>query len=397
MIDDLYLTFRDSWGLGDTPLRLLHYTTTRMVLAFLTAFLVTFVISPKVIAILYKRGMRDQVREYDATFTQSKSGTPTMGGLIVIAAILVSAALWCNPRSTAAPAVMMDHVVGAQIEVAPQRLASPIPLLFMTLLFFGGVGAVDDYLKVKRGGADAGLSRRLKLVLQSVFAILFAVLVLGDGSSPFPEHMRHRLYLPGLPPDAVTPPDFGLLYYPLVLIAFLCISNAINFADGLDGLAIVPSAMTVLVAGIFAYFFSHAALADAAKMAHLQGMTEVAVYAAAFLGAAVGFLWFNSYPAQVFMGDTGSMAIGGTIAALCIITKTELLFLIAGGIFVYEFLSVFIQDVIGINRVGRRLLLRAPAHHAFQHQGVAETKVVLRFWIASFLLAVLSLATLKLR
>ena len=126
-------------------------------------------------------------------------------------------------------------------------------------------------------------------------------------------------------------------------------------------------------------------------------MTEVAVFAAAFLGAAVGFLWFNSYPAQVFMGDTGSMAIGGTIAALCVVTKTELLFLLAGGVFVYEFLSVFIQEVVGIRRLGRRLLLRAPAHYAFQYQGVAETKVVLRFWIVSFLLAVLSLATLKMR
>ena len=339
------------------------------------------------------------VTNSDAAGTVSGFQTSTMGGLIVIASILVSAALWCNPRATYGPTPVAADTASQQEVIAdkPETLASAVPLLFMTLLFFGGVGAVDDYLKVKRGGADAGLSRRVKLVLQGVFATLFAILVLSDGSSPFPDGVRDQLYLPGLPPGIVSPPELGVFYAGLIIIAFLCISNAINFADGLDGLAIVPSAMTVLVAGIFAYFFSHGTLASMAKFEHLEGMTEVAVYAAAFLGASVGFLWFNSYPAQVFMGDTGSMAIGGTIAALCVITKTELLFLIAGGIFVYEFLSVFIQDVVGINRVGRRLLLRAPAHHAFQHQGVAETKVVLRFWIVSFLLAVLSLATLKLR
>ncbi len=186
-------------------------------------------------------------------------------------------------------------------------------------------------------------------------------------------------------------------YGTLIVLAFLCISNAINFADGLDGLAIVPACLVVMVLGVFAYVFSHEKFADLVHFAHVPTMTEAAVFAAAFLGAGIGFLWFNSYPAQVFMGDTGSMAIGGTVAALAVLTKTELLFILLGGIFVYEFISVFIQDYIGIQRVGRRLLLRAPAHHSFQHQGVAETKVVLRFWIVSFLLALLSIATLKLR
>lgn len=382
MIDALYVHLKDAWSLDDTPLRLLHFTTFRMFLAFLTAFGVTFLISPRVIATLYKRGMRDQVRTYDAAFSRSKSGTPTMGGLILIAAILIATVLWCNPRR---------HVL------AGEGLASAVPLLVMTLLFFGGIGAVDDYLKMKRRGADAGLSRSVKLVLQAAFAILFSVLVLADGSSPFPEEMRDQLYLPGIPSKIIAPPELGPIYFGLIVMAFLCISNAINFADGLDGLAIVPSGMTVLVFGIFAFVFSHAGLAATAGFHHLPGMTEVAVFSAGFLGASVGFLWFNSYPAQVFMGDTGSMAIGGTLAALAVLTKTELLFLVAGGIFVYEFLSVFIQDYIGIKRIGRRLLLRAPAHHGFQHQGVAETKVVLRFWIVSFLLAALSIATLKLR
>jgi phospho-N-acetylmuramoyl-pentapeptide-transferase len=381
MIDALYVTFMKEWGLDQTPFRLLHFTTFRMFLAFLTAFVVTFLISPRAIAALYKRGMRDQVRTYDATFSQSKSGTPTMGGTIIIGSLLTSVLLWCNPRR---------H--GEDLS-----LASPIPLLIMTVIFFGGIGAVDDYLKVKRGGADSGLSRSLKMFLQGSFACLFALLVMSDGSSPFPASMRSELYLPGIPTGVLAPPNLGLLYFALIVLAFIAIANAINFADGLDGLAIVPSAMTVLVFGIFAYVFSHATFAAAAGFQHIPGMTEISVFAAAFLGTALGFLWFNSYPAQVFMGDTGSMAIGGTLAALAVLTKAELLFFIAGGIFVYEFLSVFIQDVIGIRRIGRRLLFRAPAHHTFQHLGVAETKVVLRFWIVSLLLAVLSIATLKLR
>lgn len=383
MIDVLYLWLKDLHALDTTPLRLVHFATFRMVLSFLTAFLVVFLISPRVITMLYKRGMRDRVRNYDSAASQSKTGTPTMGGLIIVGGVLVSSLLWCNPL----PRTMANGVVHP----------SPMPLLLMTVLFFGGIGAIDDLLKVTRGSSDKGMSRKLKLLLQFAYGTFFAMLVLADGTSPFPAAMRTELYLPGIPPSFIGAPDLGILYYPLVVLAFVAISNAINFADGLDGLAIVPSALAVMVLGIFAYVFSHEALAATARFAHVPTMTEAAIFAAAFLGAGIGFLWFNSYPAQVFMGDTGSMAIGGTVAALSILTKTELLFLILGGIFVYEFCSVFIQDYIGIGRIGRRLMMRAPAHHQFQHMGVAETKVVVRFWIVSFLLALISLATLKMR
>jgi phospho-N-acetylmuramoyl-pentapeptide-transferase len=380
--------FKGPLGEDATPFRLLHFTTFRMVLAFLTAFLVTFAISPKVIAMLYRRGLRDQVRTYDKSFSQSKSGTPTMGGLIIVGGLLSAVALWCNPF----PRRVIEEATGAL-----RVHQSPVPLLVMTVLFYGGIGAIDDILKVKRGGSDHGLSRRAKLVLQGAFAALFATLMLSDGTSIFPSDVRTQLYLPGIPAHIVGPPDLGALYFGVIVFAFLCISNAINFADGLDGLAIVPAALTVLVFGLFAYVFSHEDFAKMVAFEHVPTMTEAAVFASAFLGASIGFLWFNSYPAQIFMGDTGSMAIGGTIAALAVITKTELLFLFLGGIFVYEFLSVFLQDYVGIQRIGKRLLFRAPAHHGFQHQGVAETKVVLRFWIVSFLLAILSIATLKLR
>jgi phospho-N-acetylmuramoyl-pentapeptide-transferase len=383
MIDVLYLWLKDWYALDTTPARLLHFATSRMVFAFITAFAVVWFTAPRIIVMLYKRGMRDTVREYDSTACASKRGTPTMGGLIIVGGVLLSSLLWCNPQAR----VMADGRV----------FPSPMPLLLMTLLFFAGLGAIDDMLKARGGHADCGMSRRTKLGLQLLYGLFFAMLILSDGTSPFPAEVRTQLYLPGVPPTACAPPDLGWFYYAIVIGAFLGIGNAINLTDGLDGLAIVPSAFVVLVLGIFAYMFSHEALAATARFAHIPTMTEAAVFAAAFLGAAVGFLWFNSYPAQVFMGDTGSMALGGTMAALALITKAELLFLLLGGIFVYEFLSVLIQDYLGIKRLGRRLMLRAPAHHQFQALGIAETKVVVRFWIVSFLFALISLATLKLR
>lgn len=373
MIDLLYGWLDTHHPLGETPLRLLHMTMPRMVLAFLTAFAVVFFSGPRIIAVLYRRGMRDRTRIYTAGSAASKSGTPTMGGLIIMLALAGSALLWCNPRSR------------------------PIPLLVTTVLYFGGIGALDDVLKAKRGHSDKGLSRNAKLALQIIFGSLFAVLVLSDGSSPFTGAERTQLYVPGIPREVLPPLDLGPFYFLVILAAFLLISNAINFADGLDGLAIVPAVMTALVFGVYAYMFSHEWFARLVDFPHIGWMNEVTVFSAAFMGAGLGFLWYNSYPAQVFMGDTGSMMLGGSLAALAVLTKTELLFILVGGVFVLEFFSVFIQDYVGIRRLGRRLLFRAPVHHGYQHRGIAETKVVLRFWIVSFLLALLGIATLKLR
>ena len=372
MIDALCYWLEWLFDLEGTPLHLIHFTTPRMVLAFLTAFLITRLISPSIIAALYRRGARDRART-SADHAQGKSGTPTMGGLILVAALAGSALLWCNPEKP------------------------PIPLLIMTVLFFGGIGAVDDILKLKNRSSDDGMSRNMKLFLQGSFGVLFAFLVLSDGSSPFLPEIRTKLMIPGIPESVFPSPDLGVFYAGVIILAFLLISNAINFADGLDGLAIVPACMTALVFGIFAYMFSNEIAAGTVDFPYIVWMNEVTIFSAAFLGAGIGFLWFNAYPAQIIMGDTGSMMIGGTLAALAVLTKAELLFLLAGGIFVAEFLSVFIQDYIGIRRIGRRLIFRAPLHHGFQHCGVSETKVVLRFWIVSFVLAMLSIATLKLR
>jgi phospho-N-acetylmuramoyl-pentapeptide-transferase len=343
----------------------------RAVLAFVAAFVAVWLAGPRIIASLYRRGFRDRPRDYMEGFASSKVGTPTMGGVIIVFGATISAALLCDLGSRAAP------------------------LLLLSTTFFAGLGAVDDVLKVRNRSSDAGLSRRAKLLAQALFGIFFALLVVAEGSSPFTKEGRTELFIPIAGPVFGWKPDFGVFGYgAFIVLVFLAVSNAVNFADGLDGLAIVPAAIAAGVYGAVAYMIGSSSFADDLGLPHRPVLGEAAVYASGILGACTGFLWFNGYPASIFMGDTGSMALGGTLAAFAVLTKQEILFLLVGGVFVYEFLSVLIQDTIGVHRLGRRLFFRAPAHHSFQHQGVAETKVVLRFWIVSLIFAMISLGAL---
>ncbi len=354
-------------GMGPTPQAVLL----RGVGAFVIAFMVVFLAGRRGAAWLYRKKVRDRVRDFDAFYGKNKTGTPTMGGLFVVAAI-VAASLLMNDLG--------------------QR---SVPLLILATLWFGAVGAVDDLLKV-RDRAGGGLSRSLKMLLQVAFACFLALILSLDGTSPFPEAWRHVVFLPA---PAIMPAQWNLGWvYPLfVVFVIVSIANAINFADGLDGLAVLPSAFVAAVFGFFAYMAWNSAMAKTFGFVPLPGIQEVAIYCSAVAGACIGFLWFNGYPAQMIMGDTGSQALGGTLGVVAVLTKQEMLFLLAGAIFVYEAFSVFWQDSVGIRHLGRRFFFRAPAHHSFQHQGVAETKVVLRFWIVSLLTAILSIATLKLR
>jgi phospho-N-acetylmuramoyl-pentapeptide-transferase len=355
---------------ADSYSKLATMTSIRAIAAFLTAFLIVWSLAPRVIAGLYRRGLRDRPRDYVDAWAFSKSGTPTMGGILIVLGMLAAALIWCDLSSP------------------------PIPLLLLASTFFAGLGALDDILKTRRKSSDAGLGRRFKLVSQGLFGLFFALIIMNAGTSPFSPDERCRLYIPLITPILGVQPGLGEVGYgALILFAFIAISNAVNFADGLDGLAIVPAAFSVGVYGIIAYILGRGLLADSAALARHPWMEELSLYCCAVLGAATGFLWYNGYPAQVFMGDTGSLSLGGTLAALAVLTKQELLFLLLGAVFVLEFVSVLIQDAIGIARVGRRIFYRAPVHHSFQHQGIAETKVVLRFWIMSLLFALIALGT----
>ena len=352
-------------------LRLLSYLSFRSIIAFVTAFFVSIIFGRRIINYLLKKDIREYSREYNEEIVSpSKNGTPTMGGFIIIISIIIPVILWCDLANMF------------------------IQLLILTIFWFSGIGFIDDYLKIKKRESDKGLSRLNKLILQAIFGIFLGFVLLNKNITPYPESIIFNLYLPFFKEAVLNLSWFYLIFIVFVVMA---ISNAVNFADGLDGLAVVPASVVVAVYGVFAYILGRVDFSSYLLFEHIPNSGEIAVFCASVMGAGLGFLWYNAYPAQVFMGDIGSQSLGGIIAVTAILIKQEFLFLIAGGIFLAEAFSVLIQDRIGIAAIGRRIFYRAPLHHAFQYRGVAEPAVVVRFWIIAILLALVSFATLKIR
>ncbi len=350
--------------------RLVNYITFRAIMAALTAVIFVFLFSRRFILFMHRRSMLDQVRETGVLSALDKSGTPTMGGALIIGAVLSSMALWGNWHN---------------------------PFLVCSLagmLWFGLLGFYDDYAKVQRHSGDMGVSERNKLVAQGLFAFGFALFCVGP-YAPFEAAMTTKLYVPFYKYALV---DLGpFIYGAFILLFVIFVSNAVNITDGLDGLAITPALFVVTVLGIFAYVEGNRIYSGYLFYPYLRGVGELTIFGAAFVGAGLGFLWYNAYPAQIFMGDTGSLAIGGTMAVMSVLLKQEMLFPLLGGLFLAEAITSQIQDKIGVRWVGRRIFYRAPLHHNLQHKGIAETKVVIRLWIVAGILALISLATLKLR
>ncbi|MCK5656820.1 MAG: phospho-N-acetylmuramoyl-pentapeptide-transferase, partial [Deltaproteobacteria bacterium] len=350
-------------------LRLLNYLSFRSIMAALTAVLIVFLLSPRFIRAMHRRNFLDRVRETGIDSAFDKAGTPTLGGVLLIVAMTVSILLWCN-------------------------LANPFLLLSLAaLLWFGGIGFWDDWLKSSRGSGDKGLGEITKLVLQGLFALAFIAVYVGP-FSPVEPGTATQLYVPFLKRPLL---DLGIFYGFFIFLFMLLVANAVNITDGLDGLAITPSIFVAGVLAVFAYVMGNTIYAGYLQYPYLRGVGELTVFVSAFIGAGLGFLWYNAYPAQIFMGDTGSLAIGGMLAVLSVLLKQELLFPLLGGLFLVEALTSQVQDKIGVRWLGRRIFYRAPLHHSLQHRGFAETKVVIRLWIVAGLLALLSLATLKIR
>jgi phospho-N-acetylmuramoyl-pentapeptide-transferase len=350
-------------------LRLVDYISARAIGAALTAIILTLFVTPIFIRYLHRRGMVDQWRYTGIASSSDKAGTPAMGGAIVTGCVLISCLLWCN-------------------------LLNPYLLIVMLgMIWFGFIGLLDDRAKMKAGSGDRGLSEAKKLVMQAGFAAAL-VFFLASPFSPLPASQMGTFYIPFLKAPLF---DSFWLYFLIVFLFVIGVGNSVNITDGLDGLAIVPSVFVLGVLGVFGYLLGNAKYAPYLNYPFLAGAGELAVFCSAFAGAGIGFLWFNAYPAQVFMGDTGALAIGGCMAVLSVVLKQEALFLILGGLFVAEAVSSQIQDKIGIRWLGRRIFLRAPLHHQMQHKGLAETKVVIRLWITAGILALIALATLKLR
>ena len=472
-------------------LRLLNYISVRATFAFLTAFLISLIFGRRIILSLYKKGFRETKREVVDKIIQDKKGTPTMGGLLIVLAILSSSLLWCNLKNLF------------------------VLLAIASVIWFGTIGLIDDRKKLIQKSSDVGLSRSKKLLLQGIFGLILGLIIFSEATSPFPrgssefypytfkepagfavklrdagdplskyireqfpaetqqlleayneshppsdslqtalvtelnqlligeslykeerfvqakltkkvqkliennpggedlirlnrllleeaypkeiaksEDMMHNLYVPFYKYPLINLSWFYVLFCIFIVLS---ISNAVNFADGLDGLAIVPASTTVAVYGLFAYIAGNIKYSEYLLYNTIPGTGELTVLCSGVVGAGLGFLWYNAYPAHVFMGDTGSQALGGLIATIALLIKQEFLFLIAGGIFLAEAVSVLVQDRVGIARIGRRFLYRAPLHHTFQHRGISEPTVVVRFWIISIILALMSLVTLKIR
>jgi len=367
------LTWLAHWLRGQVDglgfLRLFDYLSFRTVSAAMTTFLISLWFGARLIRFLHRRRLRDVVEDYGVIDVGNKRGTPTMGGLILLGAVFAGYLLWCQPLSAYAWAGLA------------------------ALGWYGGIGFLDDWKKIRGGSGKHGLGQLSKLGLQALFAAGFAWWLVS-AHSPLPAEMRTLLYLPFVKEPLL---DLGWLAAPFAAFTILAVANSVNFADGMDGLATVPAAIAYMVYAVFAYVLGNAVQSAYLHFQFLPGAGELAVLAGAVIGACLGFLWYNFFPAQVFMGDTGSMALGGLLGCVMLLLKQEFLFLIVGGIFVVEGASVLIQEKIGIGLLGRRIFYRAPIHHAFEHRGVAETKVVIRFWIVALVLGFIGLLSLKIR
>ena len=343
-------------------LNVFRYITFRSVWALLTALIISIMFGPAMIRWL-TRIKCGQYIQADGPQHQAKEGTPTMGGVMIFIAVAGSTLLWADLANV---------------------------YVWLTLLVFGGfsaIGFADDYIKVVKR-RNEGLTAKTKFLLQCLVAGAAIALLIQQPaystqlSVPFFKNFQ---------------PDLGWFYLPFALVVMVGASNAVNLTDGLDGLAIGPMVVAMACFAIFIYVSGHATMADYLQVQNIQGIGEVTIFCGAMVGAGLGFLWFNAHPAQVFMGDVGSLGLGGALGFVAVLAKQELLLAIVGGVFVFETLSVILQ--VGYFKLtgGKRIFKMAPLHHHFELKGIPESKIIVRFWILSILMALMALSTLKLR
>ena len=348
-----------------SALNLFRYLTFRTVAALVTSAFVVFMFGPLMINSLRLRQGRGQPIRSDGPETHfKKAGTPTMGGLMILCGVLVSSLLWANLASVY------------------------IWVVLMVTIGFGAIGFYDDYLKVSTE-SHKGFSGRSRLMLEFLIAGLACYAIMLIGEAPFSSSLTFPIFK-----DWII--DLGLFFIVFGAFVIVGASNAINLTDGLDGLAIVPVMIAAASFGLIAYLSGNAIFSGYLQIHFVQGTGEVAVICGAVIGAGLGFLWFNAPPAAIFMGDTGSLALGGMLGTTAVATKHEIVLAIIGGLFVMEALSVIIQ-VVSFKTTGKRVFKMAPIHHHFEKLGWTESQVVIRFWIISVMLALIGLATLKLR
>jgi len=339
-----------------------RYITFRTIYASITALMLSFLIGPWLIRELGSHQIGQAIRRDGPERHLAKEGTPTMGGLLIVISIVIPTLLWAN-------------------------LSNPYTWIavFVTI-GYGAVGFLDDYKKVIRKDSK-GLSAKWKFCFQILLAGVAATLIYMDIG------INDRISVPFF---KRINPQLGLFYIPFIVLVIVGASNAVNLTDGLDGLAIGPSIVAAGTYMLFAYLTGHVKIANYLQILYVPGAGELTIFCGAMAGAGIGFLWFNTYPAQVFMGDTGSLAIGGALGVVAVMVKQEILLLLVGGVFVIEALSVIFQ-VFSYKTTRRRIFRMAPVHHHFELKGWAEPKIIVRFWIISIILALLAISTLKIR
>lgn len=343
-------------------LNIFKYLTFRTIYSLITALIVCFLIGPWIIRRLESLQARQVIRTDGPESHLKKQGTPTMGGVMILTAIMIPTLLWAD-LSNRYVWIVLSVIAG-----------------------YGVIGFVDDYKKVVEKDPK-GLSPRQKMAGQILFALIPAILLFT-----YPGYSE-ELYVPFF---KRFHPDIGIFYIPFAVLVIVSASNAVNLTDGLDGLAIGPVTINAATYLLFAYVAGNVKLSTYLQIPYVAGTGELSVLCGAMVGAGLGFLWFNSYPAEVFMGDVGSLSLGGGLGALAVATKQEFLLVIVGGVFVVEALSVIFQ--VGSYRYrGKRIFRMAPIHHHFELKGVAEPKIIVRFWIITIILALVAISTLKMR
>lgn len=362
MLYHLLYSIRELWF----GFNIFRYITFRASMAAVTSFVICVILGPVIIGKLRELEIGQYVRKehvdnlYD--LHKHKEGTPTMGGILILVSVLVSALLWCRLDN--------DYVL----------------LALGGMVWLGTIGFIDDLIKLRNKSAK-GLQAMTKLAGQIVLALIVGLFVIND------KNIGTNLYLPFLK-NAIC--NLGIFYLALVLLVIVGTSNAVNLTDGLDGLAIGCVIFITLTYSVISYITGHVDMSKYLHVFYLPGAGELTVFCSALTGAGLGFLWFNCHPASVFMGDTGSLSLGGAIAIVSVLVKKEFLLLIAGGVLVVESLSVILQ-ILNFKLKKRRLFLMSPIHHHFQIKGWHESKITIRFWIIAAILALLSMATLKVR
>ena len=342
----------------------LQYITVRGIFSILTAMAVSLLVGPWMIRRLNYHQIGQVVRDDGPESHFSKAGTPTMGGALILASIAISTLLWSD---------LSNHYVW---------------IVLLVTLAFGAVGWVDDYRKVFEQNT-VGLSARWKYFWQSLIGLTAAIVLYYTAQSP----VETQYIIPFFKDVAV---DVGVFYIVITYFMIVGFSNAVNLTDGLDGLAILPAVMVGGALGLIAYLAGHSEFSAYLNIPNISGSGEIVIFAGALMGAGLGFLWFNTYPAQIFMGDVGALSLGASLGVMAVISRHEIVLFIMGGIFVMETASVILQ-VAAFKLTGKRIFRMAPLHHHFELKGWPEPRVIVRFWIITVMLVLFGLATLKLR